>query len=215
MELVIRHLTVGSWKENAYILEYMGESILVDPGDDFNFLDDFFSISGTKHKAILNTHGHFDHVGAVEEFKLKYQIPFYIHSKDKQLVHQANLYRKFAGENYITKTPKIDFLLDDIDSIPLADKKIKVYHTPGHSHGSVCFEIDKNLISGDLFFMDSLGRTDLPGGNMDLLLRSVNFVVDHFAGYKIYPGHGAPFELDEATILKFKEILNGHLHSTN
>jgi glyoxylase-like metal-dependent hydrolase (beta-lactamase superfamily II) len=215
MNLAIRYLTVGVWNENSYIIEYKGESILIDPGDEFDKLDPFFALSGTQHKAIINTHGHFDHVGAIEEFKLKYQIPFYIHSKDKQLVHQANLYRKLAGVHAITKTPKIDGSLDQYESIPLADKQIKIHHTPGHSHGSVCFEIDHALISGDLFFTDCLGRIDLPGGNKELLLNSIKYILDHFAGYQIYPGHGDPFILDQAIMNVLKKLMNERLHSSN
>jgi hydroxyacylglutathione hydrolase len=207
MSLFIRYIRVGSWNENAYILEYCGQSIIFDPGDNFNKLDHFFSINKTKHFAILNTHGHFDHIGAVHEFKLKYKIPFYIHSKDKRNVSQANLLRKFARDNQVLQTPEIDIYLDDIKTFQISDKEIKIHHLPGHSLGSVCFEIDNNLISGDTFFKDSIGRTDLPGANHAMLIESVKFILSNFKNYQIYPGHGDPFILDEEVINRIKKLL--------
>lgn len=207
MDLIIRYITVGSWNENAYIVEYNGHSILFDPGDDFEKLDFFFLQNKTNHIAILNTHGHFDHIGAVQDFKNKYEIPFYIHSKDKRVVYQANLLRKFAGVEQILQSPKIDFYLDDLTSFYLLDKEIKVHFTPGHSAGSVCFEIDNILISGDTLFKDSLGRTDLPGGNKTLLNQSVKFILDNFLNYQVYPGHGSPFILDQEVINRIEKLL--------
>lgn len=207
MDLSVRYITVGSWNENAYIIEYNGDSILFDPGDEFEKLEDFFLQNKTKHIAILNTHGHFDHIGAVQQFRDKYKIPFYIHSKDKRVVYQANLLRKFAGVEQILKSPEIDFYLDDMVTFPFSDKIIKIHFTPGHSAGSVCFEIDNMLISGDTFFKDSIGRTDLPGGNKELLNKSIKFILNNFVNYHIYPGHGAPFILDEEVINRIEKLL--------
>jgi hydroxyacylglutathione hydrolase len=207
MDLSIRYITVGTWNENAYIIEYKGHSILIDPGDNFKKLENFFLQNKTKHIAILNTHGHFDHIGAVQDFKEKYNIPFYIHSKEKRNVYQANLLRKFAGDSQVLKTPGIDIFFDDITSFHLLDKEIKIHHTPGHSAGSVCFEIDNMLISGDIFFKDQIGRTDLPGGNKALLIESVKFILTNFMNYHIYPGHGSPFILDEEVVKRIKKFL--------
>ena len=207
MALSIKYITVGSWNENTYILEYNGDSIIFDPGDGFKKIDEFFLQYKTKHIAIMNTHGHFDHIGAVQDFKEKYNIPFYIHSKEKRNVYQANLLRKFAGDSQVLKTPGIDIFFDDITSFHLLDKEIKIHHTPGHSAGSVCFEIDNMLISGDIFFKDSIGRTDLPGGNKALLIESVKFILTNFMNYHIYPGHGSPFILDEEVVNRIKKFL--------
>ena len=207
MDLSIWYITVGTWNENAYIIEYKGHSILIDPGDNFKKLENFFLQNKTKHIAILNTHGHFDHIGAVQDFKEKYNIPFYIHSKEKRNVYQANLLRKFAGDSQVFKTPGIDIFFDDITSFHLLDKEIKIHHTPGHSAGSVCFEIDNMLISGDIFFKDQIGRTDMPGGNKALLIESVKFILTNFMNYHIYPGHGSPFILDEEVVKRIKKFL--------
>ena len=207
MNVNIRYTTVGKWKENSYIIDYKNEAILIDPGECYEELEKFFFRKDIQFKAILNTHGHFDHVGAVQDFKEKYNIPFYIHSKEKRNVYQANLLRKFAGDSQVLKTPGIDIFFDDITSFHLLDKEIKIHHTPGHSAGSVCFEIDNMLISGDIFFKDQIGRTDLPGGNKALLIESVKFILTNFMNYHIYPGHGSPFILDEEVVKRIKKFL--------
>jgi len=207
MSVQILYRTVGRWKENSYLLLHNNKGWLIDPGDGFTMLDHEFNCPGITILGIINTHGHFDHLGAVSAFKEKYSLPFYIHSKDKQLVHQANLYRKLAGDNTVIKTPAIDFFLDDSPGLLLEDKKIIIHHTPGHSHGSVCFEVDHCLISGDLLFEKNIGRTDLPGGNLEMLKSSIKFVLHNFQGYTIYPGHGQPFVLDSAVIEGLNKLL--------
>lgn len=205
--VAVKFVTVGKWKENAYLIECGQEAWLVDPGDDFRVLDEAFSLEGKTPLGILNTHGHFDHLGAVQAFKIKYRLPFYIHSKDKQLVRQANLYRRLAGDAAVCPTPTVDAYLDGIAQFELAGKKIYVHPTPGHSQGSVCFEIDNCLFSGDVIFPETLGRTDLPGGNPDAIRQSVNYLLDRFHGYTIYPGHGRPFVLETSVIEKLKALL--------
>lgn len=207
MEVSVKGLCVGDWKENSYLLEYRDEAWLIDPGDNFDELDAFFSTSSFQMKGIINTHGHFDHIGAVSDFKEKYNIPFYIHSKDKQLVKQGNLYRRLAGSATTIKTPDVDHFLNDILRFPIQDKTIKIHKTPGHTHGSVCFEIDTLLFTGDLFFKNALGRTDLPGGNKELLDGSVKYILDNFPNYTIYPGHGTSFLLDETVTAELEKLL--------
>lgn len=207
MEVNIKYRTVGLWRENSYCISYRNEAFLVDPGDEYEALCEAFSDVLPSVKAIINTHGHFDHIGAVYEFQQNFGFPFYMHSKDKRILHHANLYRKIAGDDAIVKTPVIDFLLDEQESFTLSGKTIKIHHTPGHSAGSVCFEIDDNLISGDLFFADTIGRTDLPGGNSEQINASIESIINRFEGFQIYPGHGSPFLLDRQAI----ENLRGKL----
>ena len=207
MNVTVKSLTVGRWKENSYLLEYNGEAWLVDPGDEFEKLDNHFLSAGTVYKGIINTHGHFDHIGAVKHFREKYNIPFYIHSKDKQLVRQANLYVKLSGGIPSLEIPAMDHFLDDLPSVDISDKSIRIHHTPGHTHGSVSFEIDNILITGDILFSHSLGGADRPAGNKSVLKDSINYVLDNFQGYTIYPGHGEAFLLDEMKVESFKKML--------
>lgn len=199
----ISHATVGKWKENSYLIENEGLCWLVDPGEDFDTLNSQFNKSA--YQGILLTHGHFDHIGAAKQFQDAYNIPLYIHSKDKRLVSQANLYRKLAGDSSVYQTPRIDFYVDDVKEIPFGGTNISVIHLPGHTDGSVCFIIGNDIISGDLLLSKELGRTDLPGGNKAKLFSSVEFLIDHYEGYNIYPGHGPSFTLTPALVAEIKE----------
>ena len=206
MEVEISYKTVGKWKENSYLIKVGNEAWLIDPGDEFEKLEAFFKVDDLLLKGIVNTHGHFDHVGAVNQFKEKYLIPFFIHSKDKQILRQANLYKELAGSTLFFVVPVIDEYVENVNLL-IGNKNIKVHYTPGHTNGSVSFEIDKCLITGDLLFKDKIGRVDLPGGNMGLLKQSILFILENFKGYVIYPGHGEPFSLDEKVINTLKKMI--------
>ena len=207
MEVEIKYHTVGKWRENSYLIKFGNDAWLVDPGDEFESLEIIFRVSELTLKGIINTHGHFDHVGAVSQFKEKYNLAFYIHSRDKQVLRQASLYKKLAGGNSFLITPIIDEYLDDRKTVVVNKKDIKIHHTPGHTNGSVSFEIDKSLITGDLMFKANIGRVDLPGGNIKLLKESVLYVLQNFEGFMIYPGHGEPFLLDKEVISTLKKLI--------
>ena len=203
----IKYRTVGLWKENSYCIEVGSEAWIIDPGDEFSVLDETFCTPDQTVLGIINTHGHFDHIGAVQNFKDKYHLKFFLHSMDKQILRQSNLYRRLAGDKSVHKTPAVDVFLDELHDVKLGEKPIVIHHTPGHTNGSVCFEIDRCLFSGDVVFKESIGRTDLPGGNADVLKQSVRYIVENFIGYTIYPGHGAPFVLNEAVAQNIKSLL--------
>lgn len=207
MEVEILYKAVGKWQENSYLIKIANEAWLIDPGDEFEQLEAFFNVDHLSLKGIINTHGHFDHVGAANQFKEKYLIPFFIHSKDKQILRQANLYKKLAGSDLFFVIPVIDEYLENVRHVLIGDKKIKVHYTPGHTNGSVSFEIDKNIITGDLLFKNKIGRVDLPGGNLKLLKQSILYILENFKGYVIYPGHGKPFLLDEKVISTLKKMI--------
>lgn len=207
MSVTISMVTVGKWETNAFKLEANGESVIIDPGDEFEKLEEFFRSSTSVNKCILNTHGHFDHIGAVDEYKKRYNIPFYLHGKDKSILRQSNLMRKFAGIDGYIKIPEIDHHFEEFKLIPLGENQIRVHHTPGHTPGSVTFEIDNMLISGDLFFREEIGRFDLPGGNGKLIKKSISYIIDNYNGFKIYPGHGDPFILDNEAIEEIKNLI--------
>jgi hydroxyacylglutathione hydrolase len=207
MEVTIRVITVGNWKVNCYAVTIGDEGWLIDPGDEYEKIISYLNLDIFRLKGILNTHGHFDHSGAIAEIKEKYQIPYLIHSRDERLMKQANLYRRMAGDLSIKKTPKVDKYLDNIGYIILQDKRLLIHYTPGHTGGSVCFEIDGNLFTGDLFVENKIGRTDLPGGNKSALSISINYVFDKFLGFRIHPGHGESFILDEKLIKIIKRTI--------
>ena len=133
---------------------------------------------------ILLTHGHFDHVGAVQKLAEKYKIPFYIDKKDEDMIER--------NVDVFGKLPKAGGYLKDGDMLKFSDNyEIKCLETPGHTPGGVCFLIDNCLFTGDTLFRESIGRSDFEGGNHATLLKSINDkLVPLGDDIAVYPGHG-------------------------
>lgn len=210
--MLINVATVGLWKENSYQICYKDSSWLIDPGDEYEKLHRVFDT--TKINGIICTHGHFDHVGAVAEFQQEFNLDFYLHSNDKRILAQANLLRKITGESKISKTPVINHFLNDISVIPFHDKLIKIHHLPGHTEGSVVIEFENFLFTGDIVFYKGLVKNDLPGGNTTKLINSLEFLVENFIDFTVYPGHGRSFQLDSSQLNRFKAIIYEYRNSS-
>ena len=202
MNIEIKRVEVGLTKENCYLINCGKEAYIVDPGDDYLYIIDEFKLESYNLKAIINTHGHYDHIGAIVDLKNRYNIPFLMHSADKKIVSRGNLYKRMANDFGEFKTPNIDGYLDNITSLEIYNKQINIFHIPGHTPGCICFEFSNSLIIGDVILENSTGRTDLPGGNQEQMNNSLRFISDRFKNYTIYPGHGAPFILNNEFLNK-------------
>ena len=205
----ITSCTVGEWQTNSYLVAADNHFIIIDPGDEIDKLQLQFQAieQPSSNIVIFATHGHFDHVGAVDFFKRKYKSKFWLHSKDKRILGQANLYRKITGVKPSFPIPEIDFYFDELEKFRFSDYDVKIHYLPGHTDGSVGFEISKSLFCGDLILNNALGRTDLPGGDKDKIIDSTRLVLDRFLGYTIYPGHGNPFVLTSQKVNYFTELI--------
>lgn len=210
-DVLIRMITLGIWKTNCYLVASNDEAFIIDPAEAPETIENFFFTDCKEMhlKGILATHGHFDHVGAVQYFKDKYKIPFTCHSSDRKILRQANLFRKVAGDNQFFPIPAIDTTLEETKSLPLGELTIDVAHIPGHSEGSVLFAFDNKLFSGDILLENQIGRTDLPGGDKEKLIKSVNYILENFQNHIVFPGHGNQFKLTPDKISFFKNILWG------
>lgn len=175
-----------------------GEALLIDPGANAAEIVAHVSGNALKPVAVLNTHGHYDHVGAVAELKALYGIPFYLHSKDEKLVKQVNLYRKvFDGEGFVT-IPVVDYYWDNLaPPVTIGPFVVSYVHTPGHTPGGVCIQLGANLFTGDTLFRSRIGRIDLPGGNKALMRSSLEALCTLDPNLVIYPGHGKPSRLGD------------------
>ena len=147
--------------------------------------------------AILNTHAHYDHIGAVSALTQKYKIPFYLHKRDEELMKQANIYKiLFESKDSIT-IPNFDRdLANREDELLIGDFKIGITHTPGHTPGGVCIQIGENIFGGDTLMYSGPGSTHLPGGNKCEMESSLNNLRKFPGNFLVYPGHGKPFSLD-------------------
>jgi len=173
---------------------------IVDPGmsspEGVERLSAFLREKGLTPEAILLTHGHFDHVWGVNRLLDVFPLPVYLHPADKDIMSQlTNGFRGMESSFGFLRRHFDSIDLHDGDSLSLAGTAWKVFHTPGHSPGSVCFysEQDSLLLSGDTLFAGSIGRTDLAGGDYDALMQSIREKILVLPGETdVIPGHGQP-----------------------
>ena len=141
--------------------------------------------------AILNTHGHYDHVGAVKKLKDEFKIPFFLCFEDQKLLEHANLYLMFLPGAKFIQVPKVDYCFDKIRlPIKLENFSIKVLFTPGHTKGSVCFQIEDVIFTGDTLLKGEIGRIDVTEGDKHIMKESLKRISKLPPRIIIYPGHG-------------------------
>ncbi len=187
----VHTLVVGRLQTNCYILASKGEALVVDPGDEAPRILRYVNDLGAKLKTIVATHTHFDHVLGVSELKTQTGAPFLIHKDDLEILESMqDRVQMFLGLK-VPPPPKVDDFLKDGDSVKFGDETLKVLHTPGHSLGSISLVGNGYVFTGDALFNQSIGRTDLPGGDFETLITSIKdrlFSLDD--GTMVYPGHG-------------------------
>ena len=179
--LKVHALALGAYQTNCYIIhdENSKSCCVIDPGyEPDKILGKLDSLDLTL-EAILLTHGHFDHVGAVKELAAETGCTVYLHPDDLALPPMMT-----AGALYYTNT------YVEGTSLNLAGLDITVLHTPGHTPGSVCLLTETTILSGDTLFAGSCGRTDLPGGNWATITKSLKRLAALEGNFWILPGHG-------------------------
>lgn len=192
MTLTIHRVVTGRWRENCYVAhDDAGEAFVVDPGADAATIDTCITELGLRVRAILLTHGHFDHIGAVAALRERHRVPCLLHEHDHKLVRRANLYRAIFDSDDPIEVPSVDPLPADWDPFTIAELPIEAIHTPGHTPGGVCFRIGDDLFSGDTFHQGQVGRVDLPGGDAQQLANSLAQLRTLAPEIRVHPGHGA------------------------
>ena len=187
----VKRLQAGVYAANCYIVhDDEGNGIVGDPAGDIEDIMDYLDEKDVKVAAIVLTHGHGDHIGGVMELREKLNVPVMVHRDDEDMVGDGAL-------NLSTSMPmgdvhfRPDKLLDDGHLIKVGSKEIRVIHTPGHTKGGICLLVDQILITGDTLFQGSIGRTDLYGGDFDMLMTSIMERLMVLPDETIvYPGHG-------------------------
>jgi glyoxylase-like metal-dependent hydrolase (beta-lactamase superfamily II) len=188
----IIQMEVGSLGTNCYIVycENTKKAVIIDPGGDAAKILAAVSREGLSVEAIINTHGHADHVLANVKVQEATGAPLWIHSADADMLGSGsrNLSAFLGGA---TSCGKADRLLSDGEVLPVGDFSLTVLHTPGHTPGGISLLTGKTVFVGDTLFAESIGRTDFPGGSYSQLINSIKaklMVLDDEV--KAYPGHG-------------------------
>ena len=195
----IQALQVGSIPTNCYLVFDPGrtDALVIDPGDNPERI--FAALNGRTPAAVLLTHGHFDHTGALSAFA---GVPIYIHEADAPMLSDPHL-SVGDGNGDLRPRPVATHLLADGEQMHLAGLDLAVLHTPGHTPGGVTYQIGDALFTGDTLFAHGYGRTDLPGGDFSALRRSLRRLL-HLAGdFRVFPGHS------ESTTLNHERGIDG------
>ncbi|MGE5559887.1 MAG: MBL fold metallo-hydrolase [Chloroflexota bacterium] len=190
--MLIERIPAGKYSANCYVVadDTTGQAAVIDPGGDVDDIMEFLRQRQLKLVAIINTHGHFDHIGGNAKLRASTGAPLMIHADDAELLEDSRLnLSQMVGDRL--EGPAADRQLHDGDEIVVGALKLNVIHTPGHTRGCICLRCGDHLFSGDTLFVGSIGRTDLYGGDSDAIRRSLREKLlplpDELA---VHPGHG-------------------------
>jgi len=188
----VKRLVLGQFAVNCYILAAGNANIIIDAGAEPEIIERYLKDEKINPDFLLNTHGHYDHIGAVAEIVSNHKIPFYIHKSEEFLITdiEKNLSSYFEKKGLILRTYN---LIDDKNSRLFDKYGLRIIHTPGHTPGSIIIAYQDLLFTGDLLFKGSIGRTDLPEGDSGKIKKSLASLKSSKSlnpEFKVLPGHG-------------------------
>ena len=190
--LLVHQLSVGPLQVNCFLVacQRTREAMVIDPGEDGPRILQLAESNGYQVKKIVNTHGHFDHIGANQPVKEATGAVLMMHEADLPLLQNARNHAQAYGLT-VSPSPDPDKFLNEGDIFSVGEQSFSIFHVPGHSPGSICLLSDGHLFVGDVLFAGSVGRTDLPGGDFDALIEGVREKLFRLPAETIvHPGHG-------------------------
>lgn len=190
--MIIKELAVGPIMANCFIVgcEKTKSAVVIDPGDEADKILLSLAELNLTVKYILNTHGHFDHVGGNKKMKEATGAEILIHAGDADMLEQLSVASMAFGMS-VENSPPADRTIDEGDQIQFGDITLNVLHTPGHSLGGISFHADGVVFVGDSLFAGSIGRTDFPGGDYNTLISSIKTKLFPLGDdVRVYTGHG-------------------------
>ncbi|MBD1399206.1 MBL fold metallo-hydrolase [Pelovirga terrestris] len=190
--MIMTSLPTGPLEVNCYLVgcEDTRKAAVIDPGGNVSTILELLRQHDLTLAMVINTHGHFDHIGANRSLLEKTGCDLLVHQDDAPLLQRAAEHAALFGLS-TSRSPEPTRLLKDGDVIELGNLSFKVIHTPGHSPGGICLQVEDCLFVGDTLFSGSIGRTDLPGGNHQQLINNIkNKLLCLAAETRVYPGHG-------------------------
>ena len=192
--MILEMLTVGPFQENCYVVgdEESGVGAIIDPGDEAARIAMAVEKTGLDIEAIVVTHAHIDHVGAVVALTEEYACPVLMHEESEALLEGLPTQALMMGVRF-GKAPTVDRYVGDEEVLEVGDLRLRSLYTPGHAPGHLAFYVEDEglVLSGDALFAGSVGRVDLPGGSMEVLMRSIEERLLTLPDETVvYPGHG-------------------------
>ena len=197
---IVACITVGIFQENCYLYAcpQTREAVIIDPGDEGQSIVQHIQELELIPKYIINTHGHIDHIGAIDAVSEVYPVPLAIHADDVHMYSDEQVARLYRRPAPLVKR-KPDILLKEGDRISFGTLSLEVLHTPGHTPGGVCLVSRPYCVfSGDTLFYRGIGRTDFEGGDHNQIVTSIReklYTLDD--DLIVFPGHGAPTTIIE------------------
>ena len=194
--LTVKTFTFSPFQTNCYVCHDAGEAVIVDPScyteAEQQAVVDYLAANSLTLRHLLLTHAHIDHIFGCAAFAERYGMDWQMHRDGLPFIDRAEEQSVFFGTP-LTPPPRPTTFLDEGDTVRFGEAAWEVLHTPGHAPGSVCFYDAEAgfVIAGDVLFMNSIGRTDLPGGSLPVLMQSIfQKLVPLGDAVKVYPGHG-------------------------
>ncbi len=187
-KLIVEPIVVGELNTNCYVLgnNKSKQAVVIDPGADAGSIKAVLERNALKLNSIILTHGHYDHIGALDDF----DVPVYIHANDLEFMKNSDM--NLSANFGLDKKFDAKFLVvKDGQTVVVGDMHITVLHTPGHTPGGICLKVGAMLFSGDTLFCRGIGRTDLPGGSFEQIKRSIKEKIFSLNDdIIVFPGHG-------------------------
>jgi hydroxyacylglutathione hydrolase len=197
---IVACVTVGPFQENCYLYACprTREAVIIDPGDEAESILETITQLQLIPKYILNTHGHIDHIGAIDAVREVYPVPLAIHADDVPMYTDEHVAQEFGKQAPLVKT-KPDILLKEGDRLTFGTLSLEVLETPGHTRGGICLvSLPYCVFSGDTLFYRGIGRTDFEGGSYEQIISSIReklYALDD--ELVVFPGHGQPTTIIE------------------
>lgn len=189
----------GPWNQNCFLVINENSSVLIDPGGNALGILDVIRSRDLNLLAILNTHGHFDHIGAVREIVGETSSQFFISGKEKPIMRSSNMLRFIFKHKENISVPT---QFDDLDNcgfdLSFIDLHFRLIRTPGHTPGGYCFIIENHIFTGDTVLSSMPGSAELPGGDIHDLKTSLDFLATLDGDLIAHPGHGRDSKLSQA-----------------
>lgn len=205
--MFLERIPAGIYAVNCYIIgdEATNKAAVIDPGGDVDRIIKLLEDNELKLEYIILTHAHGDHIGGVEELKERTGVFVYMHEDDLYMLRDSNANQSAAIGGPIVEA-ETDKFVNDGDILELGELKLSIIHTPGHTKGGISIQVDKFIFTGDTLFANSIGRSDLEGGNEEQIMDSIKnklFVLDE--DLIVLPGHGS------ATTIKIEKTTNPYV----